>query len=84
MPSINQLAQQMRSLRLTYMAAQVETLLNEAEANELSYLQFAENLLAHEVNARTKKRLETNRKKAGFPVEEISGRVRLPLSDINN
>lgn len=70
MPSINQLAQQMRSLRLTYMAAQVETLLNEAEANELSYLQFAENLLAHEVNARTKKRLETNRKKAGFPVEK--------------
>ena len=70
MSSINQLAQQMRSLRLTHMASRVENLLSDAEANELSYLQFAENLLNHEVNARTQKRLETNRRKAGFPVEK--------------
>lgn len=38
MSSINQLAQQMRNLRLTHMASRVENLLNDAEANELSYL----------------------------------------------
>ena len=70
MSSINQLAQKMRSLRLTHMASWVENLLSDAETNELSYLQFAENLLNHEVNARTQKRLETNRRKAGFPVEK--------------
>lgn len=32
--------------------------------------QFTESLLTHEVNARTQKRLETNRRKAGFPVEK--------------
>ena len=70
MSSINQLAQKMRSLRLTHLASWVENLLSDAETNELSYLQFAENLLNHEVNARTQKRLETNRRKAGFPVEK--------------
>jgi hypothetical protein len=49
MASINQLAQQMRNLRLSRMAAQVETLISEAEANELSYLQFAESLLDHDL-----------------------------------
>ncbi len=70
MLSINQLAQQMRSLRLTHMASQVDTLIRQAEANELSYLQFADSLLGHEISARTTKRLETHRRQAGFPVEK--------------
>lgn len=70
MASINQLSQQMRSLRLTSMAQQTEALIQQAEANELSYLQFADSLFEHEISARNQKRLAMNRRKAGFPVEK--------------
>jgi len=52
------------------MANQVEALLSQAEANELSYLQFADSLFQHEIRARNSKRLESNRRSAGFPVEK--------------
>lgn len=70
MASINQLAQQMRSLRLTHMANQADSLIAAAEENDLSYLQFAESMLEHELQARSQKRLETNRRQASFPVEK--------------
>lgn len=70
MTSIKQLSQQMQSLRLSNMAAHTEALITQAEENELSYLQFADSLLAYEINARNTKRLALNRRKAGFPVEK--------------
>ena len=70
MSSINQLAQQMRSLRLNSMADQLEALVTQGEANELSYLQFTDSLVCHEIAARNQKRVELNRRKAGFPIEK--------------
>ena len=52
------------------MAQEAENLIQQAEANELSYLQFADSLFGHEVSARNQKRREMNRRKAGFPVEK--------------
>ena len=70
MSSINQLAQQMRSLRLNSMADQLEVLVTQGEANELSYLQFTDSLVCHEIAARNQKRVALNRRKAGFPIEK--------------
>ncbi len=70
MSSIEQVAQQLKSLRLSHLAAALEPLLANAEANELSYLQFAEALVSQEISARTHKRIELNRRKAGFPVRK--------------
>ena len=70
MTSINLLAQHMRSLRLNSMAIELETLITQAEDNELSYLQFTDSLLEHEVGARNQKRIAINRRKAGFPIEK--------------
>lgn len=68
MNSIEQISHQLRSLRLGSMAAALEPLLAQAEANELSYLQFTQSLVEHEVNERNAKRINLNRRKAGFPV----------------
>ena len=68
MSSIEQVAQQFKSLRLSHLAAALEPLLANAEANELSYLQFAEALMSQEISARTEKRIALNHRKAGFPV----------------
>ena len=68
MTSINQIAQQYRSLRLSSIAESLEQLVSAAEANELTVLQFAEDLVNHELNARSNKRMALNRRKAGFPV----------------
>lgn len=70
MSSINQLAQQIRSLRLNSMADQLEALVTQGEANELSYLQFTDSLVCHEIAARNQKRVALNRRKAGFPIEK--------------
>lgn len=68
MSSIDQVRHQCRSLRLAHLAGALETLLADAEANELSYLQFAEVLMRQEITARSRKRIELNRRKAGFPM----------------
>jgi len=68
MSSIEHVAHQFRSLKLASMASALEPLLAQAEANELSYLQFAESLVEHEINERNTKRISLNRRKAGFPV----------------
>ncbi len=68
MSSIDQVSQQFKSLRLSHLAAALEPLLANAEANELSYLQFADALMNQEISARTAKRIELNHRKAGFPV----------------
>ena len=51
-------------------AGHLQELLAQAEANELSYLSFAEQLAEHELAQRCDKRIALNRRKAGFPVDK--------------
>lgn len=68
MTTLEQVSRKYRDLRFASMAEALERLLTQAEDNELSYLQFAEQLVDHEVDSRQHKRIELNRRKAGFPV----------------
>lgn len=68
MTSIDQVKQHCRNLRLAHMANSLDSALTRAEANDLSFLQFAAELLEEELSARTSKRIELNRRKAAFPV----------------
>lgn len=61
---------QYRSLRLSATAGELATLLARAEANELSYLSFAQSLVEHELNARSSSRVSRNLKQAQFPSEK--------------
>jgi DNA replication protein DnaC len=70
MSSINNVAQKYRSLCLSGIADHLEQLLSQAEANESSYLHFAESLVQHEQQQRNGKRIEQNRRRAGFPLHK--------------
>ena len=70
MHSIEHLSGQLRSLRLNSLSQSAGNLIAQAEENELSYLQFAQQLFDHELQCRNHKRIEINRRKAGFPVEK--------------
>ena len=70
MCTIEQVNQQCKHLNLASLLTALPALLQQADANELSYLQYTQQLLAHEVNQRNDKRLAMNRRKAGFPVEK--------------
>jgi DNA replication protein DnaC len=84
MSSINQVAQKYRSLCLAGIADHLEQLLSQAEANESSYLHFAESLVLHEQQRRNGKRIEQNRRRAGFPLhkslEEFDYRFQTTIS----
>lgn len=66
--SIDHVVQKYRGLRFNHIAACLPELLSRAEANELSYLDFADQLVAHEQDERNRKRIGLNLRKAGFPV----------------
>jgi len=68
MSSYEQVANQYRNLRCSTIAQTLESLLKQAQDNELSYLQFAELIAEQELGQRERKRIETNRKRAGFPL----------------
>ncbi|MEN8250625.1 MAG: IS21-like element helper ATPase IstB [Bacteroidota bacterium] len=68
MYTIENTANLYRSLRFNAIGQGLEQLLSQAETNDLSYLQFAHQLAEFEVKQRDQKRIELNRKKAGFPV----------------
>jgi len=70
MGSIDQTANLYRSLRFNAIGKELQQLLSQAEANELSYLQFAHQLAEHEYAQRNRKRVERNRRVAGFPVNK--------------
>ncbi len=70
MTSINEIATYCKELRLAGLAGRIEALIKHAEANELSYLQFADSLFKAELQERHAKRIKLNRGKAGFPVEK--------------
>lgn len=67
MSSIERLAQQYRALRCHHIAAGLPDLLTQAEANDLSYLQLAEQLVELERQGRERNRHTLNLRKAGFP-----------------
>lgn len=68
MSTLEQVIQHYRGLRCNHIAAHLPELLSRAEANELSYLQLAEQLIELELQGREKNRLAMNLRKAGFPV----------------
>ena len=70
MHSIEHLSGQLRSLRLNSLSQAAGNLIAQAEENELSYLQFAQQLFDYELQSRNHRRIENNQRKAGFPVEK--------------
>ena len=70
MTSIEQIARQYRGIRCNHIAQSLADLLRQAEANEVSYLAFAESLVTEELQRRNRRRIDMNRRKAGFPVDK--------------
>ncbi len=70
MSQLEQTVARYRSLRLSAAADELTSLLAEAEANEMSYLSFADRLAEHELIQRQDKRIRRNRKMAAFPTEK--------------
>jgi len=70
MSSLHQVATQYRSLRFNNIAEALERLIADAESNELTYLQFAEQLVNHEMSSRDIKRIDQNMRRAGFPLHK--------------
>jgi DNA replication protein DnaC len=68
MGSIEAIAQQYRALRFNSIADALADLVSQAEANEISHLEFARILAEHETSVREQKRISLNLKRAGFPV----------------
>jgi len=68
MTALDQVARKYRSLHFNGIAGELEALLAHAEANEVSYLQFADMLVDREVQSRDTKRIRLNLRKAAFPV----------------
>jgi DNA replication protein DnaC len=60
-----------RSLRLSAAAEQLPALLAQAEANEQSYLSFADQVAEHELAQRQSKRVERNMRGANFPAGKL-------------
>lgn len=57
-----------KSLRFNSISSSLETVVKQAEDNEVSYLQFAELLVDWELKQRNKNRVTLNMKRASFPV----------------
>mgnify|MGYP001142529683 CR=1 FL=1 len=71
MTSIDEVIGQCKHLRLSSAAGMLESLMQQAEDNELSYLQFTGLLLSAELQERNTKRIRLNRRKAGFPADKL-------------
>ena len=59
-----------RNLRMSAAAEHLAELLSQAEANQLSYLNFADQLAEYELSQRHHKRIERNRRGAAFPAQK--------------
>ncbi len=59
-----------KTLRFNSISSCLDNLVKKAEANEISYLQFAEILVEHELNNRNDNKVRLNMKRAGFPVSK--------------
>ncbi len=70
MSLLEQTQSRYRSLRLNAIANQLADLLAKAEANELSYLEFAHQLAEHELTERTRNRIARHLKQARLPADK--------------
>jgi len=70
MGSIEQTANLYRALRFNAIGKGLQALVSQAEANDLSYLQFAHQLAEYESTQRNRKRVARNRRLAGFPANK--------------
>ena len=70
MSRLEQTRSQYRSLRLSATASQLADLLAEAEARELSYLDFAGQIAQHELAERTRSRIARHMKQAQLPADK--------------
>lgn len=70
MSLLEQTQSRYRSLRLGATADQLADLLAQADANELSYLDFARQLAEHELSERTRSRIARHLKQAQLPAEK--------------
>jgi DNA replication protein DnaC len=70
MSQLEQTITRYRSLRLSAAAEYLTALLSQAEANQLSYLNFADQLAEYELAQRHNKRIERNLRAAAFPAEK--------------
>lgn len=70
MGMLEQTASQYRSLRLSAIAGELNQLLAEAEASEMSYLNFANRLAEYELVHRQSSRIQRNLKSASFPAQK--------------
>lgn len=68
MSSLHQVEQKYKSLKFGSLGDHLSALIEQADSNELSYLQFAESLIDAELSKREEKRIHGNLKRAGFPV----------------
>ncbi len=84
MLSIENTISKYRGLRCTSIAASLADLIARAEANEISYLEFADMLVEHERQQRNRKRIDRNRRAAGFPavkrLEEFDYRAQTSIT----
>jgi DNA replication protein DnaC len=68
MLTLESIEQKYRSLIFNSMAQSLSELIQKAEDNELSYLQFADELVERELDQRNQKRVKHNQKRATFPM----------------
>lgn len=71
MSQLEQTVARYRALRLSAAAEHLSSLLSQAEANELSYLNFADQLAEYELAQRQSKRVDRNMRGAGFPAQKL-------------
>ena len=70
MNSCEHVTQKYRGLRFNGIAEILKELLGQAEANEYSYLEFADALVSQELASRERKRIKQNMRRAGVPVQK--------------
>lgn len=63
-----EVVQSYKGLRCFHIAEHLGELIQRSEDNEISYLQFAQDLVEREFQGRNRKRIDANRKKANFPI----------------
>jgi DNA replication protein DnaC len=68
MASFETVKNKYKSLRFNSIASSLDTLVKQADGNEISYLQFAEILADHELRIRDENRIRLNMKRAAFPM----------------
>lgn len=66
--SLEVICHKYRDIRCSAIAENLESLIRQAESNEISYLRFATLLVEEEGKVRERKRIEMNRKRGKFPV----------------